>query len=269
MKIGFNDAERTIEPAISDTAKRILEKRYLRKDAHGNIVETPEQMFWRVARCVAAAEQQYAERKTKQYWEQRFYETISELLFLPNSPTLFNAERDPQMLSACFVLPVPGSLEGILQVTKEAGLIQKSGGGVGFDFSALRPKGAIVRSTAGVASGPVSFMKGINAWAQVIKQGGLRRAANMAVLSVHHPDIEEFIRCKTGNYRTGCVQSLSGDYRRIHDRSFPGRDLSRDRPADGQRTKKKRCSKGMANDLRGSVGLWGSGSSLSRYHQCG
>jgi ribonucleoside-diphosphate reductase alpha chain len=180
-------------------ARSLLADRYQRKDKNGKVIETPDQLWRRVARCAAAAEQQYGNRKTTQYWEERFYEIVSELLFLPNSPTLFNAGRDPQMLSACFVLPVPDSLEGILQVTKEAGLIQKSGGGVGFDFSAVRPKGAVVRSTAGVASGPVSFMKGINAWAQVIKQGGLRRAANMAVLPVHHPDIEEFIRCKIGN----------------------------------------------------------------------
>jgi len=192
-------AGKTRKTMFMPLARSLLADRYQRKDKNGKVIETPDQLWRRVARCAAAAEQQYGDRKTEQYWEERFYEIISELLFLPNSPTLFNAGREPQMLSACFVLPVPDSLEGILQVTKEAGLIQKSGGGVGFDFSAVRPKGAVVRSTAGVASGPVSFMKGINAWAQVIKQGGLRRAANMAVLPVHHPDIEEFIRCKTGN----------------------------------------------------------------------
>jgi len=146
-------------------ARSLLADRYQRKDKNGKVIETLDQLWRRVARCVAAAEQQYGDRKTRQYWEERFYKIISELLFLPNSPSLFNARREPQMLSACFVLPVSDSLEGILQVTKEAGLIQKSGGGVGFDFSAVRPKGAVVQSTAGVASGPVSFMKGINAWA--------------------------------------------------------------------------------------------------------
>lgn len=186
------------ETRLTPFAQSLLGSRYLRKDEHG-VIETPDQLWRRVARCVAAAERHYGGDKAVQYWEERFYELLSECLFLPNSPTLFNAGRKPQMLSACFVLLVPDSMEGILQVTKEAGLIQKSGGGVGFDFSAVRARGATVQSTAGVASGPVSFMRGINAWAQVIKQGGLRRAANMAVLPVHHPDAEEFVQCKTDN----------------------------------------------------------------------
>jgi len=163
------------ELEITPVARRLLEKRYLRKDLHGNITETVDQLWHRVAGCVSAAELTYGGEGARQTWDREFYRIMSRGLFLPNSPTLFNACRDPQMLNACFVLGVADSLEGILEVTKQAGLIQKAGGGVGFDFSGVRPRGAIVRSTAGVASGPVSFMRGIDAWAQVIKRERERR----------------------------------------------------------------------------------------------
>ena len=186
---------------FSGFVRELLRARYLRKDETGQVIETPDDLWMRTARCVAQAELRYGGESTRERWEEEFYRIMAQLLFLPNSPTLFNAGRDPQMLFACYVLPVPDSLEGILQVTKESGLIQKSGGGVGFDFSRVRARGAVVRGTAGVASGPVSFMRGMNAWAEVIKQGGLRRAANMAVLRIDHPDAEDFITCKRDKAR--------------------------------------------------------------------
>ncbi len=189
-----------VQRASETLREEVLRARYLRKDAQGCITESPEELWRRVAQTVAQAEMKYGGDDARKRYEEQFYRLMEQGVFLPNSPTLFGAGRKNQMLSACFVLPVPDSLDGILQTGKDAGVTQKEGGGVGFDFSQLRPRGAPVRSTAGVASGPVSFIEALNALAQVIKQGGLRRAANMAVLRVDHPDIEAFITCK----RNGC-----------------------------------------------------------------
>jgi len=185
---------------LSDNARRVLRKRYLRKDSLGNVIETPEEMFRRVARHIAKAEKKFGgdEERVKQIRD-IFYTIMTEFKFLPNSPTLMNAGRRLGQLAACFVLPVEDSMEGIFGALRNAALIHKSGGGTGFAFSRLRPKNSTVGTTGGVASGPVSFMKIFNTATEQVKQGGTRRGANMAILKVDHPDIMEFIFSKREN----------------------------------------------------------------------
>jgi len=182
--------------ALSDNAVTVLERRYLKKDADGNPIETPWHMFRRVAGFVAGAEKAYGGEDAVTEMTEVFYDMMTELRFLPNSPTLMNAGRDLGQLAACFVLPVEDSMEGIFDALKNAALIHKSGGGTGFSFSRLRPKDSRVGSTGGVASGPVSFMRIFNTATEQVKQGGTRRGANMAIMRVDHPDILEFIECK-------------------------------------------------------------------------
>ncbi len=182
------------EPKLTVNAMEVLRRRYLLKDLNERIVETPAQMFMRIARAIAKNERKHGgdEKKT----EATFYGMMSRLEFIPNSPTLFNAGTELGQLSACFVLPVADSLESIFTAVKNMALIEQTGGGVGFDFSKLRPKGDIVKSTKGVASGPVSFMRVFDVSTEIIKAGGRRRGAMMAILRADHPDIIEFIKSK-------------------------------------------------------------------------
>ncbi len=181
---------------LTENARRVLESRYLKKDPAGRPVEAPEDMLERVAHNVASAEQRYPAGPSAREMEEQFLEAMTALDFLPNSPTLMNAGRELQQLAACFVLGIEDSIESIFETLKRSALIHQSGGGTGFSFSSVRPRGDYVSTSGGEASGPLSFIRIFNEATEAINQGGFRRGANMAILRVDHPDVEEFVRAK-------------------------------------------------------------------------
>src|SRR3989344_1642065 len=221
---------------LTDNALTVLTKRdYLKRDKDGRVVETPEKMFRRVAQAIAGVEQ---DKKNRSFWEERFFQAMANLEFLPNSPTLMHAGTKFNQLSACFVLPLEDNLEGIFKSMEQTATIARTGGGVGIPLSNLRARGSRVRSTGGLTSGPISFLQLFNQMANVINEGSSRRGAMMAVMNVHHPDILDFIFAKGVDDEVSNFNISVGATTAFMKAAAAGKDYELKAPESGEVVKK-------------------------------